>query len=203
MDGSIWIVRSIYIYTHLLFYLPPASPQGEPGSVLSGGGLPGRKGEPGIPGIPVSRVWFCPELYLDDTAVERTHGVPASCSSALGVSVSPQGSLGLPGSNGAKGFTGSPGIPGQDGRPGLPGAQGVFIKVHSPRSPFSSPLSPLLSSPLSSLLYSPLLSFSFDDSDWGRVHGMERRVKEKRERWGEIEREKEKESENDNFVSFE
>lgn len=28
--------------------------QGEPGSVISGGGLPGRKGEPGIPGIPVS-----------------------------------------------------------------------------------------------------------------------------------------------------
>lgn len=27
--------------------------QGEPGSAISGGGLPGRKGEPGIPGIPV------------------------------------------------------------------------------------------------------------------------------------------------------
>lgn len=27
--------------------------QGEPGSVVSGGGIPGRKGEPGIPGSPV------------------------------------------------------------------------------------------------------------------------------------------------------
>lgn len=41
-------------YINVLFFV---GLQGEPGSVVtSGGGFPGRKGEPGIPGIPV-RNW--------------------------------------------------------------------------------------------------------------------------------------------------
>lgn len=55
------------------FHFALLMPQGEPGSTISGGGLPGRKGEPGIPGIPVrnklenrtlSRCFGCTKSFL-------------------------------------------------------------------------------------------------------------------------------------------
>lgn len=43
----------LFIYFLECIYVVILMLQGEPGSVVSGGGIPGRKGEPGIPGSPV------------------------------------------------------------------------------------------------------------------------------------------------------
>lgn len=45
------LLSDIYVVTLML--------QGEPGSVVSGGGIPGRKGEPGVAGSPVrNKLWW-------------------------------------------------------------------------------------------------------------------------------------------------
>lgn len=53
---EIYHINMYKYYKHVLrnlCWLQNVILQGEPGSAVSGGGLPGRKGEPGIPGIPV------------------------------------------------------------------------------------------------------------------------------------------------------
>lgn len=103
--------------------------QGEPGSaVTSGGGVPGRKGEPGTPGIPV-RNWE--NRMILRILYNVAHTLPISVKSVCELLLMSciKGTPGQPGIHGTKGAAGVPGTPGQDGRPGLPGTPGLSIKV--------------------------------------------------------------------------
>lgn len=99
--------------------------QGEPGSAISGGGLPGRKGEPGISGVPVRGKLESIVLRYGHTFLNKESSAFILTSVVLCV----KGTSGRPGSDGAKGVPGVPGTPGQDGRPGIPGTPGLSIKV--------------------------------------------------------------------------
>lgn len=97
---------------------------------MSGVGLPGRKGEPGIPGIPV-RHKLGSRMFYNTGHHMITHDQKIGFT-LYGLILPLQGTPGQPGSDGAKGASGLPGIPGQDGLPGLPGTQGVSVKVCPP-----------------------------------------------------------------------